>query len=224
MLALVSEATCKKMIAPSPLIALSFGLLSVLSPCILPVIPLIAAYSTKSGKFIPITIVIGLSCSFTLLGVLASAFGSVFQQYQVLLHVVGGVIIIFLGLYMVFDVIGQKVHNVMPNTGIGTKFSALNGGGGAVGGFTLGFTLGIVWTPCIGPILGAILAIVAVEGDILYGGFLLAIYSLGLGIPLLAIAYTSRFTLKPFIKYSLVIKRISGVILVLAGLYMLLFS
>ncbi len=137
---------------------------------------------------------------------------------------VGGVIIIFLGLYMLFDVIEQKVRNVMPNTGIGTKFSVLNGGGGAVGGFTLGFTLGIVWTPCIGPILGAILAIVAVEGDILYGGFLLAIYSLGLGIPLLAIAYTSRFTLKPFIKYSLVIKRISGLILVLAGLYMLLFS
>lgn len=83
----------------------------------------------------------------------------------------------------------------------------------------LGFSLGIVWTPCIGPILGAILTMVAVQGDILYGGILLVIYSQGMGLPLLAIAYTSHFTLKPFVKYSVIIKRISGIILVLAGLY-----
>ncbi len=70
------------MVSPSPLIAFFFGILSVLSPCVLPVIPLIAAYSTKSGRFIPITIVIGISISFALMGVLASAFGSIFQQYQ----------------------------------------------------------------------------------------------------------------------------------------------
>jgi cytochrome c-type biogenesis protein len=62
-----------------------------------------------------------------------------------------------------------------------------------------------------------------VEGDILYGAILLAIYSLGLGIPLLALAYVSQFTLKPLNKYSMTIKRVSGVILVLIGLYMLLF-
>ncbi len=206
------------MIAPSPLIALSFGVLSVLSPCILPVIPLIAAYSTRSGKFIPVTIVIGLSSSFTLMGVLVSAFGSVFRQYQTMLYAIGGAVIILFGLYMIFDVIGQKIHTVIPHAGISTRFSATNVGGAAEG-LVFGFSLGIIWTPCIGPILGAILALVAVEGDILYGGTLLAIYSLGLGLPLLAIAYTSHFTLKPFIKYSLIIKRISGFILVLLGLY-----
>jgi len=210
-------------LSPSPLLAFLFGILSVLSPCILPVIPLIAAYSTKSGRFIPITIVIGLSISFALMGVLASAFGSVFQQYQTMLYAFGGAVIIFLGLYMIFDVIEQKIRAAIPNTGRGiiTRLSTINAGG-AAGGFVLGFSLGIIWTPCIGPILGAILAIVAVEGDILYGGILLTIYSLGLGLPLLAIAYTSRFTLKPFIKYSVITKRISGVILLLVGLYMLL--
>ena len=211
------------MAAPSPLIAFFFGVLSVLSPCVLPVIPLIAAYSTKSGRFIPITIVIGLSTSFALMGVLASAFGSVFQQYQTILYAIGGAVIIFLGLYMIFDVIEQKIRTAIPNTGRGITggLSTVNAGG-AAGGFVLGFSLGIIWTPCIGPILGAILMMVAVEGNILYGGILLTIYSLGLGLPLLAIAYTSRFTLKPFIKYSVIIKRISGVILVLVGLYMLL--
>lgn len=209
------------MVSPSPLIAFFFGILSVLSPCILPVIPLIAAYSTRSGRYIPITIVIGLSTSFALMGVLASAFGSVFQQYQTILYITGGFLIVFLGLYMIFDVIEQKTRMIIPNTKLSTRFSATNVGGTA-GGFVLGFSLGIVWTPCIGPILGAILTMVAVEGDILYGGFLLVIYSLGLGLPLLAIAYTSHFTLKPFIKYSLIIKRISGIILVLAGFYVII--
>jgi len=206
------------MVSPSPLIAFFFGILSVLSPCVLPVIPLIAAYSTKSGRFIPITIVIGISISFALMGVLASAFGSVFQQYQTALYVIGGFVIIFLGLYMIFDVIERRLRAIIPNTRLSTRLSATNVGG-AAGGLMLGVSLGIVWTPCIGPILGAILMMVAVQGDILYGGILLAIYSLGLGLPLLAIAYTSHFTLKPFVKYSVIIKRISGIILVLAGLY-----
>jgi len=206
------------MVPPSPLIAFFFGVLSVLSPCVLPVIPLIAAYSTKSGRFIPITIVVGLSISFALMGVLASAFGSIFQQYQTTLYIAGSFLIIFLGLYMVFDVIGEKIRPIIPNTRLSTRFSAPNVGG-AAGGLMLGFSLGIVWTPCIGPILGAILTMVAVQGDILYGGILLVIYSQGMGLPLLAIAYTSHFTLKPFVKYSVIIKRISGIILVLAGLY-----
>ncbi|NQE54875.1 Thiol:disulfide interchange protein DsbD [ANME-1 cluster archaeon GoMg3.2] len=207
---------------PLPLIALSAGILSVFSPCILPVLPLIAAYSTKSGKYMPITIVIGLSTSFTLMGVLASAFGSVFQQYQTMLYTIGGVVIIFLGLCMLFDVIAQNIRRIIPNTRLSPKFSMTNAGSTA-GGLMFGFSLGIIWIPCVGPILGAILAIVAVEGNILYGAILLAIYSLGLGIPLLALAYISQFTLKPLNKYSVIIKRISGVILVLIGLYMLLF-
>ncbi len=205
-------------VSPSPLIAFFFGILSVLSPCVLPVIPLIAAYSTKSGRFIPITIVIGISISFALMGVLASAFGSIFQQYQTALYVTGGFVIIFLGLYMIFDVIERRIRAIIPNTRLSTRLPVTNVGG-AAGGLMLGFSLGIVWTPCIGPILGAILTMVAVQGDILYGGILLVIYSLGLGLPLLAIAYTSHFTLKPFVKYSVIIKRISGIILVLAGLY-----
>ena len=207
---------------PLPLIALSAGILSVFSPCILPVLPLIAAYSTKSGKYMPITIVIGLSTSFTLMGVLASAFGSVFQQYQTMLYTIGGVVVIFLGLCMLFDVIAQNIRRIIPNTRLSPKFSMTNAGSTA-GGLMFGFSLGIIWIPCVGPILGAILAIVAVEGNILYGALLLAIYSLGLGIPLLALAYISQFTLKPLNKYSVIIKRISGVILVLIGLYMLLF-
>ncbi len=204
---------------PLPLIALSAGILSVFSPCILPVLPLIAAYSTKSGKYVPVTIVIGLTTSFTMMGVLTSAFGYVFNQYQTMLYTIAGVVVIFLGYYMIFDEIEQKIRMIIPNTRISRRFSATNAGS-TVGGFMFGFSLGIIWIPCVGPILAVILAMVAVAGSMLYGGILLAIYSLGLGIPLLLLAYIPHFTLKPLNKYSLVIKRIAGVIMVQVGTYM----
>ncbi len=207
------------MIVPMPVVAFGFGLLSVLSPCILPVIPLIAAYSTKSSKLVPPMIGIGLSISFALMGVLASAFGSVFQHYKLVLQVAGGLLIIFLGLCMIFEPLEHKVRALIPGKGFTGRVHP--GEAGNAGGLMLGFSLGIVWTPCIGPMLGAILTIVAVEGDILYGAFLLVIYSLGLVVPLLAIAYTTRFTLKPFVRYSMQIKRVSGFILVIMGLYFL---
>ena len=204
---------------PLPLIAFGFGILSVLSPCILPLIPLIAAYSTRTSKITPLTMAIGLSISFALMGVLASIFGSIFQRYKLVLQIIGGLLIIFLGLCMIFELLEQKIHAIIPGRGITNTGFSINRVHGTAGGLLLGFSLGIVWTPCIGPILGTILTMVAVEGDILYGAFLLVIYSLGLGLPLLVIAYTTHFSLKPFLKYSMAIKRLSGVILVLVGIY-----
>ena len=204
---------------PFPLIAFGFGILSVLSPCILPLVPLIAAYSTRTSKITPLTVAIGLSISFALMGVLASIFGSIFQRYKLVLQIIGGLLIIFLGLCMIFELLEQKIHTIIPKKGITSTGFSINRVHGTAGGLLLGFSLGIVWTPCIGPILGTILTMVAVEGDILYGAFLLVIYSLGLGLPLLVIAYTTHFSLKPFLKYSIAIKRLSGVILVLVGIY-----
>ena len=205
---------------PLPLIAFGFGILSVLSPCILPLIPLIAAYSTRTSKITTLTMAIGLSISFALMGVLASIFGSIFQRYKLVLQIAGGLVIIFLGLCMIFELLEQKIHAIIPGRGITSTgiFKNVHGTGTA-GGLLLGFSLGIVWTPCIGPLLGTILTMVAVEGDIVYGAFLLLIYSLGMGLPLLAIAYTSHFSLKPFQKYSMAIKSFSGIILVLVGIY-----
>ena len=204
---------------PLPLIAFGFGILSVLSPCILPLVPLIAAYSTRTSKITPLTVAIGLSISFALMGVLASIFGSIFQRYKLVLQIIGGLLIIFLGLCMIFELLEQKIHTIIPRKGTTSTGFSINRVHGTAGGLLLGFSLGIVWTPCIGPILGTILTMVAVEGDILYGAFLLVIYSLGLGLPLLVIAYTTHFSLKPFLKYSIAIKRLSGVILVLVGIY-----
>ncbi|MHC1567084.1 MAG: heterodisulfide reductase-related iron-sulfur binding cluster [Candidatus Syntropharchaeia archaeon] len=128
----------------NPIIAFLFGILSFLSPCLLPIVPIIAAYSTKSGRLRPITTVIGLSMSFTLLGVLVSGFGSVFQQYQTVLYLIGGGVIVFFGIYMIFEEIEMKIRELTSKIWIMPTETSV-GREGIFGGLLLGISLGIVW-------------------------------------------------------------------------------
>lgn len=212
----------------SPLLAFSFGLLSFFTPCVLPVVPAVVAYSTDSGRFRPVAITIGLSVSFTLMGIVASTIGSVFQRYLSALSIVSGFVIIFFGLYMIFDVISEvlgPLRLAFSRFGLSNRLfpSDSDKTEGLFGGFILGLSLGVIWTPCVGPILGSILAMVAVEGNILNGGILLFIYSLGLILPMLLIAYTSSTAisrLSVLSKHGVIIKKISGIVLVIVGIYM----
>jgi cytochrome c biogenesis protein CcdA len=92
------------------------------------------------------------------------------------------------------------------------------------GAFVLGLSLGIVWIPCVGPILGAVLSLVAIEGNLLTGSLMLFSYSIGLGIPMLTIAYGGK-RLSGKIEWtkrnSLTIKKLAGWVLILTGLAML---
>jgi len=102
------------------------------------------------------------------------------------------------------------------------------GGGGLLGGFALGLSLGVLWIPCVGPILGAVLAHVAAgaagSGSLLYGAFQLFIYSLGVGVPMLIIAYSGKTISRRsrrLSRYVPLSKKISGLVLVSVGLMML---
>ena len=209
----------------SPIVAFSFGLLSFFTPCVFPLIPAVVAYSTESGRFRPILIATGLSVSFTLMGIVASTFGSVFQRYIGIISIASGFLIIFFGLYMIFEIISEKMTSIrlaLSKLGLINRLSSVDTKG-SFGGFILGLLLGVIWTPCVGPILGSILAMVALEGNIINGGFLLFIYSLGLVLPMLVIAYTSNAAvsnISSLSKYSGKIKRLSGIVLVIMGIYM----
>ncbi len=210
----------------NPLVAFLFGMLSFINPCVLPVVPAVVAYSTESGKSRPIAVAIGLSISFTVMGVIANVFGSALRGYLSLFRVAAGFIVIFFGLYMLFRVIGEALGKLRPaftRVNLGGRLTSINSDG-AFGGLVLGISLGFVWTPCIGPILGSILTMVAMEGDMVSGVFLLLIYSVGFNIPLLILAYASNTTvshLSSLSKHGGTIKKISGVVLILAGIYMI---
>jgi cytochrome c biogenesis protein CcdA len=206
----------------SPLVAFSAGVLSISSPCVLPLIPAIMAYSTGKGRFRPVSIVLGITLAFTLMGVAASALGMAFIGYTYYMKIIAGIVIVFLGLYMLSETLEQKVLELRSRIPIRFNYSASSGS--IFGGFALGLSLGIVWIPCVGPILGAILSMVAVRGSISYGALLLFIYSLGFGVPMLIIAYSSAFSSKRLsilVRYNSILKRIAGVILILVGLYMM---
>ncbi|RZV98288.1 MAG: cytochrome c biogenesis protein CcdA, partial [Rhodobacteraceae bacterium] len=179
---------------PAMTVALLAGLLSFLSPCVLPIVPPYLAYmggisvtemgeeSSRRRIMLPASFfVLGLSTVFLFLGFTASTFGRFFLQNQDWFVTIAGLLIMvfgahFLGIYR----IGFMDRDMRVDAG--------DRGGSAFGAYVLGLAFAFGWTPCIGPILGAILSIAASEADVARGTTLLAAYAAGLGIPFLLVA------------------------------------
>jgi cytochrome c-type biogenesis protein len=213
---------------PSLFVALLAGVISFLSPCVLPIVPPYLAYmggismaemtddkvSNKPAIFAAIFFALGLSTVFIFLGFAASAFGRVFLQYQeVMGQIAGGVIVIF-GLHFlgVFTI---------PFLQREARLDAGDRGGSAFGAYILGLAFAFGWTPCIGPILGAILSMAAQEASIARGTLLLATYAIGLGLPfIIAAIFINRAigVMNRFKRHMGMIEKIMGGLLVLVGL------
>lgn len=209
------------------------GLLSFLSPCVLPLIPSYLSFITgisfddfKTGDkalIRKITIVnssafvAGFSTVFILLGVSSSFVGKLFAVYYDHIRIIGGIIIILMGLY----VMGVLKLNFLATD---KRVHLHNKPKGHFGSFIVGLTFGAGWTPCIGPILGSILLIASTTGSAMQGFWLLLVYSLGLAIPFMATAlainsFISHFT--QIQKYMKVIMVISGLLLIGFGVILL---
>ena len=200
-----------------PIAAFFAGIVSVLSPCILPIIPAVFAYSTGKGKLRPLAIVLGLSLSFTSMGVITSIFGATLTAYLGYLNVFAEALLVTMGISLLLDL---NIFNIFGN------FSALANPKqeGLFGGFLLGLSLGIVWLPCIGPVLGSILTMVAVSGEAGYGALMLFIYSLGFSVPMLLVAYSASFSsvrLQKVSKCGFPLKKVAGIVILGVGLYMI---
>jgi cytochrome c-type biogenesis protein len=203
--------------AISPLAAFGAGVLSVLSPCILPLLPAVLATSAGKGKLRPLAIVIGVSISFTIMGVITSAFGAAFQTYIYQLKVLAEVFILLMGFAIFFEI---SLFNAF------SKFPMLSGmnGEGPFSGLLLGLSLGVLWIPCVGPILGSILTMVALEGNAATGALTLSIYSLGFAVPMLLLAYSAHFSsskIRLISRWDAVLKKGAAIVLILVGLWMI---
>jgi cytochrome c-type biogenesis protein len=208
-------------------VAFAAGVLSFLSPCVLPLVPSYLGFLTgmtleeMSGRrrmamVHALLFVFGFALIFVILGASATALGSALKYYQVWLQRVGGVLIILFGLYAMgvlkfrFLQMDQRVH--LDRKPIGYLGSVLVG---------MAFAAG--WTPCIGPILGGILGMAATLGDVGRGMALLGAYSAGLAVPFLAAAWAMEAFLdwfQKFRKYLPWVMRLSGLLLILVGLLM----
>jgi cytochrome c-type biogenesis protein len=209
--------------------AAAAGLLSFLSPCVLPLVPpyltFIAGTTIEDVAYQRLTrarrdiflaailFVLGFSTVFVALGATASVFGQVLRAHIATLSIVAGLAIIlmglhFLGLFRLAFLYREKRAEVSKPLGLW-------------GAYLMGLAFAFGWTPCIGPILAAILAIAASEQTASRGAGLLAVYSIGLGVPfLLAAAALEPFIgfLKKFRAYFGIVERVVGVLLVVTGI------
>ncbi|MBW7922004.1 MAG: cytochrome c biogenesis protein CcdA [Rubellimicrobium sp.] len=215
---------------PALLIALSAGILSFLSPCVLPVVPPYLAYmggvsmdemesaaSNRRRVFLTaVFFVLGLSTVFLILGMAASALGRLILPHLATLNLVAGVVVMVFGAHFV----GVFRLGFMDRE---ARVDAGDRGGSALGAFVLGLAFAFGWTPCLGPILSAILTLAASEASVSRGAVMLAAYALGLGVPfLLVAAFFPRLKgAMAFMKRNMArIERISGLLLWTVGLMM----
>jgi cytochrome c-type biogenesis protein len=197
-------------------IALVFGagLASVLSPCVLPVVPIVVTGTADDHKLRPVMIVSGLALTFMAMGVVSSIFGAAIGPKMFYIEKAAGILITIFGLLLIFNVNLFKHFGFFSNIAGKTR--------GTLGGFLLGLTLGIIWIPCVGPMLSGVLAMVATQGKILTGILLLFVYSLGFAVPMLIAGYASQFfrtRLRKIGKFPVVVNIASGLLLAALGLF-----
>ena len=208
------------------------GLLSFLSPCVLPIVPgyLCFIAGTSLDKALDnqevlrinilkyaISFVLGFSTVFVIIGASATYLSSLLYEYFDYLRIIGGIIIIIFGIHFT-----QLIQ--LPFLNSDTRIQINNYKPGLVGSFVVGLSFAFGWTPCIGPILGSVLSVAASSENISEGTFLLVLYSAGLGVPFIIAAYGIGAFLKFLSKirsYIRTIEIFTGLLLILFGVLIL---
>ena len=205
-------------------IALGAGLISFLSPCVLPLIPGYISYISgsslseliekKNVNLFPIILfTIGFSVVFIIFGAASTFLGNIFLQNSYELRIVAGLIIIILSLHII-GLINLKFLNYEKR--IQTNISK-----NLFSPILIGMAFAFGWTPCIGPILGSILVLASTEESLFQGILLLSFYSIGLAVPFILSGYPiQKFLLfsKNFKKNINKVSKIGGVILLITGI------
>jgi cytochrome c-type biogenesis protein len=206
------------------------GLFSFLSPCVLPLVPSYISFITgisfedlregtdrRKIRFLTITNSLAFICGFSLifiaLGASSSAVGRFLFEYQEWIRIIGGILVIFFGLFVSGVIkLGFLTREM--------KFHVSGKPAGYVGSFFVGLTFAAAWTPCIGPILGTILLYASSQGSAIYGLKLLAVYSLGLALPF----FFSSLMFNSFLTYSAKIRKYMRWIMAASGLLLIVFG
>jgi cytochrome c-type biogenesis protein len=218
---------------PLPIAAFLAGLVSFLSPCVLPLVPgyvsLISGVGVEQLKtqesqllrkvmLNSVAFILGFSVVFVTLGAVATEVSQMLSRYRSTLAQVAGVVIILFGLHLtgVF-----KIKALYTDA----RLHGVKGGSTAWGAFVIGFAFAFGWTPCVGPVLTVILTFAAAQDSITKGIILLAIYSLGLAVPFLLTAVLLERFMKFYSRFRAhmhAIEVASGALLIALGVLLVL--
>jgi cytochrome c-type biogenesis protein len=218
---------------PLPIAAFLAGLVSFLSPCVLPLVPgyvsLISGVGVEQLKtqesqllrkvmLNSVAFILGFSVVFITLGAVATEVSQALSRYRSTLAQIAGVVIILFGLHLtgIF-----KIKALYTDA----RLHSVKGGSTAWGAFVIGFAFAFGWTPCVGPVLTVILTFAAAQDSITKGIMLLAVYSMGLAVPFLLTALGVERFLKFYSRFRAhmhAIEVASGVLLVALGILLVL--
>jgi cytochrome c-type biogenesis protein len=209
------------------------GLLSFLSPCVLPLIPAYFSFITgfsidqlldrqnsnirKKVFLSTMAFVCGFSFVFIVMGASASYLGGFIDAYKDYIRIIGGVIIIVLGIHMTGWI---QIRSLNVDRRVHVQNKPIH----FMGTFIIGMAFAAGWSPCIGPLLGAILVIASSKDTVWQGIQLLALYSAGMAIPFILISIFINFLLEFLHRANRVIQyinRVAGILLILVGIFLL---
>jgi cytochrome c-type biogenesis protein len=216
------------------LAAFAAGMVSFLSPCVLPLVPGYVSYvagqshsalehrrsaEQRLGALaLSAVFVLGFGAVFVALGAGAGALGGLLLRYRYEANFVGGAVVVLFGILMI------GMSRGMPWLQREWRFHPDLPGGRPVAAFTLGLAFGFGWTPCIGPVLGAILTLSAAQAPGTGGTVLLAAYAAGLGVPFLIVAFFTREVaarMRALRRVGWMLQMVAGAVLIVMGIAMM---
>lgn len=202
------------------------GILSILSPCVLPLLPIIVGTALNTHRFGPYVLALGLTISFTVIGVFIATLGNslgiepeLFRQVVAILFILFGIVLLSTKMQSFFT----NMTNGLGNSGhqLINKFSTDS----LAGQFGLGLLLGVVWSPCVGPILGAAVTLASQGQQLSQVVVVMAIFGLGAGVPLILLGMLSRQMMMnirgKLFSVGNIGKKILGAIILFVGLLIL---
>ncbi|WP_295612830.1 cytochrome c biogenesis CcdA family protein [uncultured Methanobrevibacter sp.] len=195
-----------------PLISFFMGVISILSPCILPILPIFLAFSLKSKSTAEIiSFTLGLFIIFTIIIFLTGFFTEIVYGYIVYVRYISAILLLIIGILMLFDYSFNFITVKSRNSD------------GIVGSFTLGFLTSIAWAPCYSAYLMSLISLLLTSGDGLYAAFNIVLYSLGFGLTIFVLSFIiSKINLESFVKKTNYIPKIFAVLIIIGAIYLLL--
>ena len=212
--------------AASLALAAGAGALSTLSPCVLPLLPILVASAQGRHRFGPAALALGLATSFTVMGALVASVGASAGLDPAVWRVAGAVVMLVLGGVLLSEGLQARFASMAGGMGrLGEGLMQRVSGEGWSGQWLLGLTLGLVWSPCVGPTLGSAIALASQGENLGQVALVMAAFGLGAALPMLLLGVLSRELAQRFrgglARTGRVGRRVLGGLLLLVGLLVL---
>ncbi len=203
------------------------GVLTLINPCVLPLLPVIIAGALQSHRLGPVMMALGLTVSFAVVGVLVTAFGHLIGLDEQLINRIAAIVMIIFGIILLLPRAQEKLSNAVAPLASGANAKIDSTETGGLGSqFLIGVLLGAVWSPCVGPTLGGAIGLAASGDGLLQATFTMLFFGLGVSVVLLSLSYGTRELLTKrkdrLMKWMPWAKPIMGVVMIIVGVALLM--